>query len=311
MPVHQVTLLSLLNGVLSFGRRYTFQQAVARTIDSKADLRWGTNGKGFRRLVHPNGICLSGRWEITEPTDYSGYFAGGSKALAVGRYSTCCTETRRGHARSLALVGKLFPTTDPEHTTPLETASIITQQDLGGDYTRYINDVELTNAPNTSGWRRGSGIPTFLVTGAVFTLVDREPATRQLYEIAELGKPDREPTRAPAFMRLLMEPGQPRIEGDELDFRDEIMRQIFDRGDRAPKRRITFAVEVTDDGETHGPALVQRRSFRNWRRIGTLVFDDAVASYNGDFVLHFHHPSWRVNRNDPSTATRVGEKKVR
>ncbi len=311
MPMYQVTLLRLLRGALSMGRRYTFQQAVARAVDSHADLRWGPDGTGFRRLLHPNGVCLTGLWEITEPTSYSGYFAGGSRALVVGRYSTCCTETRRGHSRSLALVGKLFPTADPEHATPLRTGSFITQQDLGGDNSRYINDVELTNAPNTTAWRRGSGASAFAVTGAVFSSVDREPSIRQLYDVAELGKPAGEPTRAPAFMRLLVEPSQPRIEGERLDFRDEIMRQIFDRGDRVPKRRITFVIEVTDDGQTFGLPVFQRRTFQNWRRIGRLVFDNAVASYNGDFVLHFQHPTWRDDRNEPATATRIGEEKVR
>jgi hypothetical protein len=42
-----------------------------------------------------------------------------------------------------------------------------------------------------------------------------------------------------------------------------------------------------------------------------LVFDNAVVSYNGDFVIHFTHPTWRDDRNDPATATRVGERKVR
>jgi hypothetical protein len=39
MPVYQVTLLSLLHGALSFGQHYLFRQAVARAIDSDADLR--------------------------------------------------------------------------------------------------------------------------------------------------------------------------------------------------------------------------------------------------------------------------------
>lgn len=308
MPMYQVTLKSLLTGVLSFGN-YRFRQAVARAVDSHADLRWGPDRRGFRRMLHPNGVCLSGVWEITEPTPYSGYFAEGSRGLVIGRYSVCC-ETRRGRSRSLALIGKLFPTTNPDHAAPLRTASFVTQQDIGGDNTRYINDVELLNAPNTTGWRRGSGIPVLLVTGIVFTLVDREPTIRQLYEVAELGKPSDEPTRAPAFMRLLVASDQPRIEGEDLDFRDEIMRQIFDRGDRVPKRRITFSIEVTDVGQTHGAGVYQRRDFQGWRRIGTLTFDDAVASYNGDFVLHFNHPTWRADRNDPATATRVGEKKI-
>ena len=139
----------------------------------------------------------------------------------------------------------------------------------------------------------------------------KEPSHRQLYQIAELGKPKDEPTRAPVFMRLLVAPDQPRIAGEALDFRDEIMAQLFDKGDPTPKRTLTFHIEVTDEGSTRGTPGFQRRAFRNWRRIGSMVFDNAVASYNGDFVIHFNHPTWRGDRNEPSTATRVNERKVR
>jgi hypothetical protein len=311
LPTYEVTLLNVLRGIFPFGQPYLFRQATERAVDSHADLRWGPDGRGFRRIVHPNGVCLTGVWEITEQTDYSGYFAKGSRALVVGRYSSCCTETRRGHTRSLALVGKLFPTTDPKHSEPLRTASFITQQDLAGDNTDYINDVELRNAPDTHAWRRGNGMPIFLVTGALFLRVDKEPSIRQLYQIAELGKSKEQATRTPEFMRLLVAPDQPRIEGEELDFRDEILAQIFDRGDPTPKRTLTLYIEVTDEGSTRGTAAFQRRTFKNWRHIGKLTFDNAVASYNGDFVVHFNHPTWRANRNDPSTATRISGRKVR
>ncbi|MBV9203710.1 MAG: hypothetical protein JO320_15470 [Alphaproteobacteria bacterium] len=315
LPVYDVTLPNVLRGVLRaalpFGPPYFFRQAVARAVDSKADLRWGADRKGFRRIIHPNGICLIGLWQISEENPYSGYFRAGSRALSVARYSTCCKETRRGRQRSLSLVGKLFPTADPGHAAPLRTASFITQQDLGGERTEYINDVELRNAPNTTSWRRGFGVPILLVESILFNRIDKQPTQRQLYQIAELGKPDGEATRAPAFMRLLVDPAQPRIPGDALDFRDEIMAQIYDRGDPVAKRALAFNIETTDEGSTHGPAFFERRSFGTWRRIGRLVFNEAVASYNGDFVIHFNHPTWRDDRNDPSTATRVGERKVR
>jgi hypothetical protein len=310
-PRYPVTLASVLHGVLSRGKRYRFEQAVARVIDSHADLRWGADGKGYRRLLHPNGICLLGEWRITAPTEYTGYFRQGSHALVIGRYSTCCTETRRGHARSLALVLKLFPTFDPEHAAPLPTASVITQQDLGGDFIEYINDVQLLNAPDTTGVRRGTGIPVFVVTGTVFSIVDRRSTIRQLYEVAELGQAPHEATRAPEFVRLSVARDQPRIPGVELDFRDEIMQHIFDAGDPAPKRRLRFTVEVTDSGQTRGIPGLERRTFQDWRTVGSLEFDNAVVSYNGDFVIHFHHPTWRDDRNDPATATRVNERKVR
>lgn len=310
-PTYEVTLAGVVGGVLPFGRPYTFAQAAQRAVDSHADLRWGTDGKGYRRLLHPNAVCLTGRWEITEDSGYSGYFRKGSHALAVGRYSTCCTETRRGHTRSLALVGKLFPTIDPHHGEPLRTANFFTQQDLGGERTDFINDAELRNAPDTRIWRRSGGVPILLVSGAVFNATDKEPSIRQLYQIAELGKPDDEPTLTPAYMRILVAPDQPRIPGDALDFRDEIMAQIFDRGDPVPRRTLVFDIEITDEGSTRGTPAFQRRTFKNWRHVGKLTFDTAIASYNGDFVIHFNHATWRGDRNDPATATRVDGRKRR
>jgi hypothetical protein len=167
LPVYPVNLSGVLRGIFSFGTRYLFLQASQRTVDSAAELRWGRNGRGFRRILHPNGVCLTGQWKITEDTEYTGYFAKGSTALTVGRYSTCCTETRRGYYRSLALVGKLFPTNDPNNSTRFHTANFMTQQDIGGALTASINDAELLNAPDTAASRRGAGIPILLVTGSI------------------------------------------------------------------------------------------------------------------------------------------------
>jgi len=309
-PIHGVSLSRVIRGILPFGQPYFFRQASERTLDSHADLRWGTDGKGFRRLIHPNGVCLTGLWEITEETGYSGYFRTGSRALLVGRYSSSNSNTRRGQRRSMALVGKLFPTTDPHHATLLRTASFFTQQALTGEHTDYLNDAQFTNAPEIHPGGRITEALVGVVAVVLFMRVDKQPTMRQLYAIAELGKPEDEPTRTPAFMRLRAAPDQPRIAGGALDLRDEVMAHIFDKGDPMPKRTLTFHIEVTDEGATRG-LIFQRRIFGSWRRIGRITFDNAVASYNGDFVLHFNHPTWRDDPNDPSTATRVNGRKVR
>ena len=311
LPINEVTLGGVVRGILPFGKPYLFRKATERTVDSGADLRWGPNRKGYRRLLHSNGVCMMGTWRITEPSTYSGYFATGSSALVVARYSTCCSETRRGYTRSLSMVGKLFPTIDPNHPTPLRTANFITQQDIGGDQTDYINDAELRNAPDTTASRRGGGLPILIITGIVFGMVDKEATIRQLYQIAELGKSPGQPTRTPEFMRLVVAPNQPRIAGEALDFRDEVMAQIYDKGNAEPQRTLTFNIEVTDEGVTQGTALRQRRTFTNWRQLGAITFDSAVISYNGDSVIHFNHPTWREDRNDPATGTRANERKVR
>jgi hypothetical protein len=209
-------------------------------------------------------------------------------------------------------VGKVFPTTDPDSTEKVIPAAFITQQDLGGDHTDYLNDVETRSAPDTTIWRRGGIVGPLILalTGLVFKKADREPDARQLYEIAELGKAEGEPTRAPKFLRFLVAENQRRIAGASLDFRDEVLAHIYDKGDPQPKRTLTFHIEVTDEGEAHGLPIRRRRTFQNWKRIGSLVCDDAVVSYNGDHVLHFHHPVWRVDRNDPSTAVRVDGRRV-
>jgi hypothetical protein len=307
LPVYDVTLAGTLRGILPFGKHWRYRQAARRTVESQADLRWGPDRRGFRRIVHPNGVCLIGSWEIDEApagTAYSGYFKPGSQALIVGRYSTCCTETRSGHFRSLAMAGKLFPTTDRDDPQPYRTANFFSQEDLGGALSATINDADLRNAPDTHPLRRGLGLPGLLVTGFVFILADKEPAIRQLYPIAELGKPEAEPTRSPEFLRLVVSPDQPRVSGDHLDFRDEILAQIYDKGESAPRRTLTFNIEVSDQSHRTG-VFVQLRNIANWKRIGRIVYQEAVASYNGDFVLHFHHPPWRNRRDDPSSLART------
>jgi hypothetical protein len=299
-----VNFFTVMRGFLSFRRPWVLLAAARRTLASDADLRWGPDRKGYRRLVHANAICLTGMWEITEETPYSGYFTKGSRGLTVARYSTCCTETRRGHTRSLSMVGRIFPTTDPEHAGRLQTASFITQEDIGGDYSKTINEALLRNAPNTTVFRRGFGFPTLLATGAALNRAETQPTIRQVYQIAELGLPAGQPTRAPEFMQLTVVPEQPVIPGDALDFRDEIMAQIYDRGDPRPKRTLAFRIQTSDEGTTRGNPLKERRDIRNWRTIGTLTFNAAVASYNGDHVFHVHHPAWRDDRNDPATAHR-------
>jgi hypothetical protein len=307
LPVFGVTLGRVLRGVIPCAKRWLFRQAAGRAVDSPADMRWGSNRRGYRRLLHPNGICLFGRWKIDNhaPSQmYSGYFQPGREALIVARYSTCCTETRRGNTRSLALVGKLFPTDDESHSAPLRTANFITQENIGGAYSMSLQDAVLRNAPDTSPLRRGLDLPILLVTALVFRLTDREIDNRQLYEIAELGKPSDQPTSTPEFMQLKLTGGQPVIDGDNLDFRNEILKHIYAGGEPATVRPLSFDIEVTDGSRKRGLLSPKRDFLNKWNRIGTIEFHEAVASYNGDFVLHFRHPPWRADRNDPTTVMR-------
>src|SRR5215510_8495527 len=58
LPAEEVTIRSVFGGLLSIGKPPRFERATARSVDSAADLRWGPDGKGFTRFLHPNAVCL-------------------------------------------------------------------------------------------------------------------------------------------------------------------------------------------------------------------------------------------------------------
>ena len=74
---------------------------------------------------------------------------------------------------------------------------------------------------------------------------------------------------------------------------------------------MEFDISVSSYGRKTGVQGLSRVTVSDWQRIGTLRFTEAVASYNADHVIQFHHPGWRDDRNDPSTYVRVNEERVR
>jgi hypothetical protein len=309
LPMFRSTIRNAWRGTLH-GRRF-MKEASARTLDTRSDLRWGADGKGFRRLLSPNAICVLGTWEITTDNPYTGYFKKGARGLTIGRISSDGNETRRGQRRSISLGMKVYPTTDPDHPTPLIPASVIIQEDLGGMHTDFMNDAELVNMPSVHSYRRGIYLLVMLRAATYFLGLDKVADVRQLHELAELGKPADVPTRCPDHMMLKMATGQRRIEGKELDFRDEIYAHLFNSGDQDPTGAMVYDIFVSDNSKRVGLPGLRRVTVKDWQRIGTLRFTEAVASYNGDHVIHFHHPGWRDDKNDPSTAIRSHEKRVR
>jgi hypothetical protein len=310
-PAYKATFSQAFRGFILGWKADQLRAASERTVDTRADLRWGPDRKGFRRILHPNGICLFGLWKITKDNPFTGYFRNGRGGLVIARFSSNTTPFR-GKRKSFSLVGKIFPTTDEDHANPLIPASFITQQDLGNESTKYINDAAMTNSPNVTALRRFP-IGTLILAreGSVFTRVDKQSDIRQLHEIAELGKSSETPTNTPEFMQLQMTAGQPRIEGDRLDFRDEIYGQIFDLGNPKAMRALSFDISVSNEGRvTRFTPAFKRVSVKSWDKIGQIVFNNAVASYNGDHVIHFHHPGWRDDKNHSSTAVRIGGKRV-
>ena len=309
LPMFRSTIRNAWRGLLS-GENH-FRQASTRSLDSQADLRWGADGKGWRRIIAPNGICVLGTWDITEHNPYTGYFAKGSRGLTIGRFSSDGNETKRGQRRSFSLGMKIYPTTNPDHPEPLIPASVIVQEDLGGMRTGYINDAELVNMPSVHSYRRGIYFLIMLRAGMIFQTADKVGDARQVYQPAELGKDPSVPTNAPDHVMFKMAQGQRRVEGTHLDFRDEIYGHMFNPGDVTPTGSMVFDICVSNYGRKTGMPGLSRVKVDDWQRIGTVRFSEAICSYNGDHVIQFHHPKWRDDRNDGQTSVRVREARVR
>jgi hypothetical protein len=83
LPHYQVTLGSFFG----FFQDHLLD-ASRRTLDDHSDVL-----PPFRKLLHPNGVCLAGTWNITEETPYTGYFRKG------GRTSEWSSSVRRDASR--------------------------------------------------------------------------------------------------------------------------------------------------------------------------------------------------------------------
>ena len=300
LPHYDITAREVYRGFMR-GKADHFKQAAIRTVRTCADLRWGDVDKGFRKIIHTNGVALTGTWEISEDNEFSGYFKKGSKGLIISRISCGSSAIMQGTPRAFGFAGKLYPTMDENHTELLKPASFFALDKLSGCNNKHITDVTMTNGLAVK--ILGTSFPSKLMllrAGILFGPLDVQGTIRQVYQIAELGKADSEATNTPQFMCLTATEGQPTINED--DFRNELLAHIFDKGNPTPQRTLSFDINVSNDGKAVGNAVTgSSYHVTDWKKIGTIIFDNAVASYNSDFVLHFPHPRWRTDRNDPDT----------
>lgn len=260
------------------GARNLILEASKRTLNTEHDLL-----PYFEKLVHPNGICFKGTWNITEDNPYTGYFRPGTEALIIARASTALSNTRRTTgARSFGFAGKIYPTNDPEHAEPLKTANFFTINNLGGEKldhyldAKNLNDV-LAVSPTFTAFAHS------LVGAAVFSffpLADASNAQtaliRELYPISELGEAAGSEIQTPVWLLITGSKETPRILED--DFRDELDIRNYPDG-------IKLDINVASEGSRLGA--------KNWQKIGYIHLDDSVVSTSCDHHLHFAHPKRR------------------
>lgn len=296
-----------------------FEKNSARTIDTHFDLKENDRIK----IVHPNGVCVTGRWNITQEyqaNPYSGYFSNGRQGLVLARLSsegdlvTIPEELKpiSGHISgkkyiSYGLVGKLFSTSDPGDTNPYKPAHFVVQTDIGGQTSSDLSDVEMMNAPDVTAARRGlvdggfigGGARILARTAKAFDSVDESNSIRQTYEIAELSKLAQVSTNAPKYLNLVASTRH-RKQLAKGDFRISIKDYIKKNAE------ISFDILVANQGRKDTKTTLLQKTIvtEPWKKIGELKFDDAVTSRVCDAQLHFHHPAWRQDRNDPKSRVR-------
>jgi hypothetical protein len=248
--------------------RNKLKDAAIRTISTESDVL-----PHFDKLVHPNGVCLRGSWNITESSPYTGYFEQGRRGSILARASVALSDTTRGNFRGFGLAGKIFPTDDPNHTDLLKTANFFVIDDLGGTMAEHFMDAELTNEPKTT-IHPSQALYLATVGGAAsaaFRAADINPGRRQVYPIAELGMADTTKAKTPTWMMIRGASGS---RFDEADFRDE----------------LTAAVQA---GPIVLDILVSEDRSVGWDKIGFIELDEAVTSDSCDHRLHFSHPKFR------------------
>ena len=161
LPVCEVTFRSVVGGILPFVRPELFRQATRTRRSIPAPTCAGAPiAKDFAACVHPNGVCLIGRWRIVEDTGYSGYFSQGQHG-ARDRPVLDLLHRDAPWAHAVAVDGRQALSDDRSEPRRSRFARPTSsrRRTSAAPRTEFINDAELRNAPDTTVSRRGAGAP--------------------------------------------------------------------------------------------------------------------------------------------------------
>lgn len=291
IPAYEISALKMIS--LGLGKiKYNLQERAKKTLIEKDDYY-----ERLEKLVHPNGICFTGDWEITEANPYTGYFAQGKKALFVGRASAVGTETRADQVRGFGFAGKIFPTLDSNEK--VATSNFFTVDVIPGKKRELYSETELTNEPETditaiplmAGYQLGILNPVTLTKISVklaeivnllatvtfslkFAKPDgkENPGFRPLYPVAQAGLNPSANYKAPNWIKINFAKDNTKMTG--ADFRRELSIQ----------NGQTKTLEVSV-GDNKSKGTIQ------WQKIGKITLKDSFISYGCDRRLHFAHPA--------------------
>ena len=270
------------------------------TLDNRNDFR-----PRRIKLVHPNGVCLAGKWEIDQSSEFSGYFSNNSKGLIIARASATQDFVNYKEYRAFGLAIKLFPTLDENQT--VFTSNLFSVDNVPGIlHQRYADTLMTNQIPDfnifseklSSALRLTDRLP-FLATFNYLSKQNdsgpenRNPLIRRTVEVAragitreysaiedwnrlprqkQLGKEQK--IIEPVWVGFEVEEGT--LRSNESDFRNEVIDLI--NMNQVLKYKILVANSKSASGK------------QNWTRVGTMTFNKVVASEPCDKELHFHHP---------------------
>ncbi len=237
-----------------------------RTFKEKADYL-----ERLPKLVHSNGVCVTGTWDMNTDNVHTGAFSAGRKSLFVGRISVAMEETSRGSKRGFGFAGKIFPTLNPDEI--VATENFFSVDVLMGTKVPKFLETSMTNEPELGFdlWAISLG----LKIAKVFSKADSNPGFRSVQNLSMQGLEAGSDFKGPHWIRISAD--SKTILNNQADFRNEVLQAVKDNG------VLTFDIMGSDKSK-------DRSQISEWKLLGKIKIDTAKVSYGCDRRLHFSHP---------------------
>lgn len=220
----------------------------------------------FDKLLHSNGICLSGVWKITENSTLTGVFKPGTQLPLIARASTTLSGVNKNEKRGFSLAIKIFPTSSK--SKKVETLNAFFIDVLAGTELNSIFDAAPTNQPQL-------GFSLDLPLGAhvtkTFFAADSNPLFRPIDHL--FYEPGVQ-THSKKWISLVPQKTNP--QNQIMDFRDEFL-------DTLNEGSIVYDVVLNDQ-------ITKLFNIPSWKKFGEIHFTKAAVTYGCDKRLHFPHP---------------------
>ncbi len=233
------------------------------------------------KLVHSNGICMAGSWQITKAgknskgQSYSGMFAKDAQSLFIGRLSVALSDTKQGEYQAFGMAGKIFGTDNPKQN--VTTENFFVADVLAGAQRDSVFVAPMTNKPKVGF--RFSLLSLGLKVGPIFAKADKDAGMRPVTGIAQMGVTADANVVSPKYMMLspIKPAGYQPSSG--IDFRQEFMLK--------PEETVKG---MTRDFEIYVSDTATKPEDSGWQHIGYIKADKTAVSYGCDRQLHFRHP---------------------